>query len=61
MVHIKRVTPGGASYSIEGDDFERNWQRAFWGAHYPRPLEIKRKYDPGNLFRVHHGVSSENA
>ncbi len=61
MAHIKRATPGGASYSNEGDYFEKNWQQEFWGTHYPRLLELKRKYDPGNLFHVHHGVGSENA
>jgi len=36
-----------------------DWQRTFWGDNYVRLLEIKRTYDPGNLFRVHHGVGSE--
>lgn len=37
----------------------RFWQRSFWGDNYARLLEIKHTYDPGNLFRVHHGVGSE--
>jgi len=60
MAAIAAVTPGAGSYSTEADYFLENWQEAQWGRHYPRLLNIKRKYDPQNLFRVHHGVGSEN-
>jgi len=30
--------------------YEPNWQTAYWGDKYPRLLQIKKKYDPGNLF-----------
>jgi hypothetical protein len=43
----------------ETDYFEPNWQDSFWGPNYPRLLEIKRRYDSQNIFRVHHGVGSE--
>jgi FAD/FMN-containing dehydrogenase len=56
---IREVAPEPASYVNETDYFEDDWQRSFWGANYGRLLEIKRKYDPGNIFRVHHGVGSE--
>lgn len=59
MKIIRDVTPTSGAYSNEADYFEPDWQTAFWGPHYPRLLEIKRKYDPGNVFRVHHGVGSE--
>ncbi len=59
MSYIKRATPEGASYTNEGDFSEKNWQTEFWGTNYPRLLQIKRKYDPTNLFLVHHGVGSE--
>ena len=61
MAHIRAATPGGGSYVNEGDFFEPNWQEEFWGPHYPRLLAIKRRVDPTNLFRVHHGVGSNQA
>ena len=36
-----------------------DWHASFYGVHYDRLLEIKRRYDPGNLFKVHHGVGSD--
>ncbi len=56
---IRSITPGSGSYVNETDYFEPDWQRSFWGANYPRLLEIKRRYGPANMFRVHHGVGSE--
>jgi FAD/FMN-containing dehydrogenase len=59
MTILREATPDSGTYANEADWFEPDWQRAFWGDHYPRLLSIKRKYDPTNLFRVHHGVGSE--
>jgi hypothetical protein len=42
--------------SPSGNFFERDWQRSFWGANYPRLQAVKAKYDPDGLFFVHHGV-----
>jgi len=56
---LAAVTPGAGSYSTESDYFLENWQEAQWGLNYPRLLAIKKNVDPGNLFRVHHGVGSE--
>jgi FAD/FMN-containing dehydrogenase len=55
---LRTVTEEGGSYSNEGNYFERDWRRQFWGSNYPRLLRVKRKYDPTNLFRVHKGVGS---
>jgi hypothetical protein len=60
MEPIRAVTPFSGSYLNETDYFEPDWQQSFWGDHYPRLLAIKRQYDPANLFRVHHGVGSED-
>jgi FAD binding domain/Berberine and berberine like len=56
---LRALTPGAGSYVNETDYFEPDWQDSFWGPNYPRLLEIKRRYDLANIFRVHHGVGSE--
>ena len=61
MDFVTAATPGGASYSNEGNYFEPNWQSEFWGSNYPRLLRIKNKYDPQTVFWVHHGVGSERS
>ncbi len=59
MAVIRRATPGAGTYGNESDYFEKDWKQAFYGPSYDRLLEVKRKYDPDNLFRVHHGVGSD--
>jgi hypothetical protein len=59
MRPIREATPGAGAYVNEADYFEPDWQYSFWGDNYPRLLDVKRRYDPTNLFRVHHGVGSE--
>jgi FAD/FMN-containing dehydrogenase len=56
---IRAVAPDAGSYANETDYHQPDWQRSFWGDNYARLLKIKHTYDPGNLFRVHHGVGSE--
>jgi hypothetical protein len=56
---LRAVAPRGGSYVSESNFFERAWQESHWGSHYPRLAAIKKKYDPDNLFWVHHGVGSE--
>lgn len=58
MGELRRAGAIG-SYVAESDYFERDWQQAYWGAHYPRLAAVKEKYDPDGLFVVHHGVGSE--
>jgi hypothetical protein len=55
---LRSVVPDPGSYLSESDYFEADWQRAFWGDNHARLLEVKRRYDPEGLFRVHHGVGS---
>jgi FAD/FMN-containing dehydrogenase len=59
MAALKRLAPDGGCYFAESDFFESGWQDAYWGANYPRLLQVKRDYDPTGLFFVHHGVGSE--
>lgn len=56
---VHEATPGGGSYSNEGNFFQKDWQQEFWGSNYARLLRVKKKYDPTNLFQVHKGVGSE--
>ncbi len=56
---LREATPGGGCYLNEADYFEPDWQHSFYGDNYADLLAIKRRYDPGNLFAVHHGVGSE--
>jgi len=59
MAICRRALPGQGSYANEANYFTEDWKDAFWGDHYPRLLAIKRRIDPTNLFRVHHGVGSD--
>ncbi|MEO7072322.1 MAG: FAD-binding oxidoreductase [Rhodanobacter sp.] len=59
MDALRAVAPDAGSYVSESDYFRRDWQQGFWGSHYAKLLAVKRKYDAGNLFCVHHGVGSE--
>ncbi|KAE9362698.1 FAD-binding domain-containing protein [Stipitochalara longipes BDJ] len=53
------VSPGAGSYMGEADPAEPNWQQAFYGAHYPRLLSIKNKWDPWGVFWAKTAVGSE--
>ncbi|HLX36735.1 MAG TPA: FAD-dependent oxidoreductase [Candidatus Binataceae bacterium] len=59
MNELRKVAPDGGAYVSESNYFEKNFQQSYWGANYPRLLEIKKKYDPNGLFFVHNGVGSE--
>ena len=59
MTALRAAAPGTGAYVNECDYFQPDWQRAFWGPHYPRLARVKRRYDPDGLFSVHHGVGSE--
>jgi hypothetical protein len=59
MAALRRAAPDTGAYVNECDYFQPDWQTAFWGPNYPRLARVKRRYDPGGLFTVHHGVGSE--
>ncbi len=59
MAVLRDLAPDSGSYVAESNFFEPDWQWSYWGKNYARLLEVKRRYDPGGLFFVHHGVGSE--
>jgi hypothetical protein len=50
---------GGGSYLNEAHVMEPNWQQAFYGEQYERLLQLKHKWDPGDVFYATTGVGSE--
>jgi hypothetical protein len=60
--HMQRwrdASPGAGSYLSESDRLEPNFQWSFYGSHYPRLLELKKKLDPKNVFWASTAVGSE--
>ena len=51
----ERFTRGVYSNHLDTDDATR--VRAAYGQNYERLAAIKRKYDPGNLFKVNHNIA----
>ncbi|KAI1095728.1 FAD binding domain-containing protein [Rostrohypoxylon terebratum] len=50
MPALEAVTPGGGSYINEADFRQPDWQTAFYGVNYDTLRDIKKKYDPEDLF-----------
>ncbi|KAI6788625.1 hypothetical protein KC361_g8940 [Hortaea werneckii] len=60
--HMQRwrdASPGAGSYLSESDRLEPNFQWAFYGSYYPKLLELKRKFDPKNVFWAATAVGSK--
>lgn len=53
------VSEGGGTYLNEAAVEEPDWQQSFYGGYYPRLSEIKRKWDPTDLFYAVTAVGSE--
>lgn len=53
------VGEDGGSYSNEADAREPTFQTTFFGPNYARLSEVKKTYDPEDLFIVPAGVGSE--
>jgi hypothetical protein len=50
MDPMRAITPTGGAYASEGDVYEPDHIRSFWGQkNYDRLLKIKRELDPNNL------------
>ncbi|KAK7936641.1 uncharacterized protein PG986_015079 [Apiospora aurea] len=50
--------PGGGIYMNEVSYLLPEWRDAMYGVNYERLLAVKRKYDPGSVLYVLHGVGS---
>jgi FAD/FMN-containing dehydrogenase len=57
---LRKIVPHPGSYISESNYFNESWQQAFWGNNYQKLRTVKTKYDPDELFFVHHGVGSES-
>ena len=47
---LKELAPDMGAYINEGDRFDPEWQKTFWGENYDRLLRIKRDVDPNDVF-----------
>lgn len=56
---LKRLAANTGAYSNEASWQEANWKDTFFGAHYPKLLTIKEKYDPSHLFYVTPGIGAD--
>ncbi|KAK2057889.1 FAD binding domain-containing protein [Colletotrichum caudatum] len=54
------VSPGAGAYMSESDYIEPNFTQAFWGTKYAKALDLKRRYDPNDVFYAQNAVGSEN-
>lgn len=59
LPRVRAITPGGAAYLNEADFQEPDWRGAFYGEHYARLVEVKRRWDGGELFWARTAVGSE--
>jgi hypothetical protein len=59
---LREIAPeseGGGAYLNEANVDEPMWREAFYGVHYERLLEVKRKWDPREVFYATTAVGSE--
>lgn len=59
MKRWRDVTPGSGSYLNEADRLEPNWQQSFWGDKYTKLAQIKKDWDPKDVFWAVNAVGSE--
>ncbi|OAG03355.1 FAD-binding domain-containing protein [Paraphaeosphaeria sporulosa] len=56
---VAPVEEGGGTYLNEASVMEVDWQESFYGGYYGRLSEIKRKWDPYDVFYATTAVGSE--
>jgi hypothetical protein len=47
---LTELAPDMGAYINEADPFQEGYHEVFWGANYPRLLDIKKKVDPKDIF-----------
>ncbi|KAI1149475.1 hypothetical protein F4825DRAFT_51698 [Nemania diffusa] len=57
---LEKLTPAGAAYLNEADFQQPDFQRTIYGDTYKRLRDIKRKYDPDDIFYAKTAVGSED-
>jgi hypothetical protein len=57
---IRTIVPESGSYVSEAGYADPDWRRRSFGNNYDRLLQVKRRYDPSDLFITYHGVGSED-
>jgi hypothetical protein len=55
---MKEAVPNGGAYLNEADINDPDWQQNFYGGLYDRLDEVKRKYDPKDIFYAKTAVGS---
>ncbi|KAH8116292.1 FAD-binding domain-containing protein [Phellopilus nigrolimitatus] len=46
---LREIAPDSGAYFNEGDVYEPDHEKSYWGPNYPRLLQLKNKYDPFHL------------
>jgi FAD/FMN-containing dehydrogenase len=59
MPKIEAITPGSGSYMNEADFRQERWEDVFFGSNFKKLEDIKRKYDPEDVFYILKGVGSK--
>ncbi|KAK7425325.1 hypothetical protein QQZ08_008222 [Neonectria magnoliae] len=57
---LKDISPGAGGYLNEGDLMDPDFAQSFYGSHYERLSQIKKKIDPKDVFWAPTAVGSEN-
>ncbi|KAK2745697.1 hypothetical protein FQN57_003594 [Myotisia sp. PD_48] len=56
---LEKLSTQSGVYLNEADFNQPNWKKEFYGSHYQRLLDIKKRYDPDDAFYVLTGVGSD--
>ena len=59
--HLYANSDGGVFLKkiLKASRYEFNWKKSFFGKHYEKLRDVKRKYDPEEMFLIYKGVASD--